>query len=368
LEEGEGRIQEDLLTRVVRTSRDVTGMGETWAIVLAAGDGSRLRLLVRLIHDEVVPKQFATLVGTRSLLQTTIERVGACAPPARTMVVVDRSYEELARRQLADWPELEIVSQPRNRGTALGVLLALARLRRYAPDAAVAIFPSDHHVPRPASYLEGVRLSLRSSGVTLLGVAPERADSELGWILPDRTVGRGLQTVKRFVEKPNREVAEELFHQGALWNAFVIGGRVRDIWGLAAAHLPFEASAFEGACGPNEIDAIYRRERTVDFSRAVLEEACDLQVTRVEGTGWADWGTPERVLHSLEGTSDLETLLRRIVDGQERAGSMTPSLGSQVRAALQSSSELTWLPSSSQSPGPFREEAGAFLDNTGRPH
>ena len=98
-------------------------MTDTWAIVLAGGEGSRLQSLVRLVHEEPLPKQFATLVGSRSLLQTTIERVRALAPPDRTMVVVSRGQEALARRQLADWKDIEIVAQPENRGTALGILL-----------------------------------------------------------------------------------------------------------------------------------------------------------------------------------------------------------------------------------------------------
>jgi mannose-1-phosphate guanylyltransferase len=317
------------------------GAGATWAIVLAAGDGTRLRSLVRLVEDEPLPKQYATLVGSRSLLQTTIERVGTLAPPERTIVVVSRSHEALARRQLADWADIEILAQPENRGTALGVLLPLARLRRRDPDASVAIFPSDHYVPRPAPFLEGVRGALRSSGVTLIGVAPDRADPDLGWIVPDRPLGGGLEAVARFVEKPGRAAAAELFRKGALWNAFVIAGRLRELWALVAAHLPLDAAAFGGAAGPATLDELYLRARPADLSRAVLEKACDLQVARVEGSGWADWGTPERVVDSLDGTPALDRLLRRIIDGQRRGGGLTLTLAARVASALHPSTPGT---------------------------
>lgn len=156
-------------------------MNETWPIVLAAGEGSRLRSLVRLLHEQTVPKQFATLVGSRSLLQSTIERVSLVAPPERMMVVVSRSREELARRQLAEWDAIEIVSQPENRGTALGILLPLARLRRRNPDASVAIFPSDHYVLTRIESYDGRSADARKEAATVLESfgALERAISEL---------------------------------------------------------------------------------------------------------------------------------------------------------------------------------------------
>jgi mannose-1-phosphate guanylyltransferase len=312
-------------------------MNETWAIVLAAGEGSRLRSLVHLVHEEPLPKQFATLVGSRSLLQTTIERVRAVAPPDRTMVVVSRGHEDRARQQLAEWSEIEIVTQPENRGTALGILLPLARLRRRNPDASVAIFPSDHYVPRPTPYLDSVFRSLSSQGITLLGVVPDRPDPDLGWIVPGRLFSQGMGTVKRFVEKPDRTIAETLFHEGALWNSFVIAGRLRDLWALASAHLPDEAAAFEGAGESAQIDRLYQHERQVDFSRAILERAIDLQVARVEGSGWTDWGTPERVLQSLDGSPALDLLLSRILDGQRRRGESLSSLGLSGLAGLRPS-------------------------------
>jgi len=42
-----------------------------------------------------------------------------------------------------------------------------------------------------------------------------------------------------------------------------------------------------------------------NFSREVLERAENLAVLPVSGTGWSDWGNPERIFRSLEGTRDL---------------------------------------------------------------
>src|SRR5712691_5007185 len=120
-----------------------------WAVVLAAGDGARLRPLTRLLYEQDLPKQFAVIEGGRSLLQSTLDRLAARFPAERT-VVVGKSQETVARHQLRDFAGVEIVAQPRNLGTGPGLLLPLARVRAREPGARVAVFPSDHHVPSPS--------------------------------------------------------------------------------------------------------------------------------------------------------------------------------------------------------------------------
>src|SRR6185503_20138876 len=124
--------------------------------------------------------------------------------------------------QLAVWPGMQIIAQPTNLGTGPGILLPLAHLRTLHADARVAIFPSDHHMKNAAPFLRGVTTAMAATGdtVTLLGIAPEHPDGDLGWIVPSREPGE-LRAVHRFVEKPSRRVARRLMQAGGLWNSFV---------------------------------------------------------------------------------------------------------------------------------------------------
>jgi len=293
-----------------------------WAIILAAGDGTRLRSLVRLLHGDERPKQFATIIGERSLLQTTIERTTRIAPPWRTVVVVSTEYAALARKQLGVWSAVRVLVQPRNRGTAAGILLPLAWIRARDPHARVAIFPSDHHVADPVPFVSAVRTALAAEGITLLGISGDRADTGLGWIEPERSAKFAVTAVARFVEKPHRTVAQALLRRGALWNAFVIAASIPELWALAEASLPTLTAALDALGTLTDEAALQRLYETLapsDFSRVVLERAPDLSVIRVDGSGWADWGTPERIIESLERTPHLEPLLRSIVAAQKFA-------------------------------------------------
>lgn len=63
-----------------------------WAVVLAGGEGVRLRPLIRQVFGDERPKQYAPLLGARSLLGQTLARVGLAVPIERVVVVTHRAH------------------------------------------------------------------------------------------------------------------------------------------------------------------------------------------------------------------------------------------------------------------------------------
>jgi mannose-1-phosphate guanylyltransferase len=286
-----------------------------WAIVLAAGEGRRLAPLMRALYGWELPKQFAVLHGGRSLLQTTLDRVAPLVPPERTVVVVGRAHEGLARLQLTEHRGVAIVAQPRNLDTGPGILLPLTHVLARDSGASVVVLPSDHYVADPRPLLSAVRTAVESFAkvedlLTMLGVFPDRAETDYGWIVAgprvDGSAGEGLRGVSRFVEKPSVIEAHNLLRSGALWNTFISISRASTFWDLARKHLPVQTRLFENyrfqIDRPGQerlLDALYTAMEPANFSRAVLERAQNLAVLPVAGTGWSDWGNPERVFRSL---------------------------------------------------------------------
>jgi mannose-1-phosphate guanylyltransferase len=304
-----------------------------WNIILAAGDGTRLASLTRRLHGDDRPKQFAVLDGSRSMLECTVERLAHVAPPERTVVVVAEKHLPWARAQTAHLPGIELIAQPRNAGTGPGVLLPLMHVLARDPDAAVVISPSDHHFRRPERFTAKLTYAREAAevshaGVCLLAVEAESPSPELGWILPGMSLPLrpGASTIARFIEKPDVLLARALLERGALWNTFVMVGRACAFWELATRHLPHQAflfshyaAALERRAGADVLRAIYADMPSADFSHDLLGQARGLAVTAVSGSGWSDWGTPQRLMESLAGTPALDHLQRRLHESSQAA-------------------------------------------------
>src|SRR5712692_2640872 len=96
-----------------------------WAVFLAGGDGTRLRSLTLRIAGDLRPKQFCRICGEQSLLNETRARVRPLFDNDRETIVVTRSHEQYYREDLGYTDGSRVIAQPLNRGTAIGMTMAL---------------------------------------------------------------------------------------------------------------------------------------------------------------------------------------------------------------------------------------------------
>lgn len=288
----------------------------TWALVLAAGEGSRLRSLTTPSSGAAIPKQFCSLYTGPSLLQEALRRAQAVTAEARTCVVVAEQHRRWWQGALGSLNAENIVVQPENRGTAMGILLPLLQILSRDPEARLVLLPSDHHVRQEAVLTCALRDGLeqvdwRFHETLLLGVHPEEADPELGYILPGPSDGRGALTIARFVEKPSPAAARELIDAGGLWNAFIVVSSGLALLDLFRKRMPDVVRAMLAALQRDRheslrgaaIAELYRTLPIVDFSRDIVAgQESDLRVLPVRPCGWSDLGTPKRVSEALRRT------------------------------------------------------------------
>src|SRR5580658_6910491 len=164
-----------------------------WGVVLAGGDGTRLKTVSRLVSGDNRPKQFCALFGTRSLLARTRGRLAPAISQDRMLFAVVRNHEPFYQPELADVEESRIVVQPRNRGTTAAIIYSLLRLTRLEKDPIVAFFPADHHFEDEMQFaraLDGAFDAVHKNprSLVLLGARADKADVEYGWIEPGRRV------------------------------------------------------------------------------------------------------------------------------------------------------------------------------------
>jgi len=275
---------------------------ETWALILAGGDGTRLRAITRLLAGEPIPKQYCRITGERSMLEATLDRVRPIVPAERTMAIVNRDHLRLARPQLAALPGDNVLVQPCNRDTGPGILWSLLEIERRQPGACVAMFPSDHYVAHDRAFQDCVRKALHvvdrhPDKLVLLGVEPEEASSEYGYVLPASSLDgtdRSAFHVASFREKPDPVLAAGIVRRGGLWNSFVMVFRAARARELIARRLPEPYRALAAASRErSSLERYYSDVPAWNFSSDFLVHAAqDLAVVRAEHTGWSDWGTP----------------------------------------------------------------------------
>ncbi|HVK87015.1 MAG TPA: sugar phosphate nucleotidyltransferase [Kofleriaceae bacterium] len=280
-----------------------------WTLALAGGDGVRLSRYVERRFGRRIPKQYCNLLGKRSMLEHTLDRLNELTPASRTLTVIGTEHAEFATPQLAGRCD-HVFRQPASRDTGLALYVALAMIKRWHPNALITITPTDHYVAPASRYIEQVRIARgvaarMRDAVVILGASPTEPDPELGYL----SLGEPLTEVPEvtrllgFVEKPSVSHAKELCTQGALWNTMVTCASLDALWELGRETEPRLLDILDSlvpligtADESDAIEYIYRAYLPVNYSRDMLERAPHrLAAMNLEGVEWSDWGRPERI-------------------------------------------------------------------------
>ena len=261
------------------------------AVIMAGGSGTRFWPLSRA--DK--PKQYLNLLGERSLIQQTVDRIIPIIPYSHIFVCSSQQQESLLKQQL---PELSgWILEPSGKNTAPCVLLSVLTLlqRGFSPDTTMVVLPADHyiaHIQVFQNLLTKAAAAARThKGLVLLGIVPDQPHTGYGYIEAGDTVGGEVRKVQRFVEKPDRARAEAFLKSGGFWwNSGIFIWRLGTIAEALQKYLPAEWELLHNVRTPRELAQAYDKLTAAPIDVAVLEKASNTLVIPAD-MGWSDIGS-----------------------------------------------------------------------------
>lgn len=265
-------------------------------VILCGGSGTRLWPLSR----KALPKQFVPLVDGKSLLQLTLERASPLG--MEQIIVASEDHRFLVQDcALAAGVRSTILLEPVARNTAA----AMAAAALYAPTDALLLFlPADHHIPDVKAFAKTIRSGVsaaQAGSIVTFGVQPSFPSTAYGYIQEGEALpGQGgAHAVRRFVEKPNFEHAQQLLLAGGhLWNAGIFLARASTLLSALDAHAPEILASCRQAVVEQTVDGDFRRLgadafaacRSDSIDYAVMEKAVNVAVLPF-AAAWSDVGS-----------------------------------------------------------------------------
>lgn len=289
------------------------GENKIQPVILCGGSGTRLWPLSR----KSLPKQFVPLIGGKSLLQVTFERVAGLAEGNPVWTVASEDHRFLVR----DAAEAARVScknilEPVGRNTAAAMAAAVLNAE---PDQLLLFLPADHHVPDGDLFIKTVREGVTAAEggkFVIFGVTPMHPHAGYGYIQIAESTD-AAKPVRRFVEKPTQEIALTYIASGEYcWNAGIFLVRADALLTALEQYAPDILEAVRQAVEAQRIDDDFIHLDEVAFAScrsdsidyAVLEQHQNVAMVLFQGA-WSDVGS----WNAVADLSNRDTADNRIV-------------------------------------------------------
>lgn len=270
------------------------------AVILAGGTGSRLWPLSR----QDLPKQFLTLDGEHSLLQTTINRLAPLITSDNVLIVTQESHAKgEAYHALSAYRSL---FEPIGRNTAPAIALAAAYLMQQAEDPVMVVLPADHIIKdetRFRTHLQTAIEAAQNGQLVTFGIQPTRPDTGFGYIKTFAQSDAPVQTVERFTEKPDLATAEQFLREGSYyWNSGMFVWRASVILAEIQQHLPDVYQIIQMIVRDSKINGDFQQaiekhfvsSPSISIDYGVLEKSDRVSLIPCD-IGWNDVGSWQAV-------------------------------------------------------------------------
>jgi mannose-1-phosphate guanylyltransferase len=287
-----------------------------YGLILAGGRGTRFWPRSR----KRSAKQVLNVVGERSLIQATVDRLSPVIAPERLWVMTNEYLRDAIVKQLPEIPARQVLAEPVQRNTAAAIGLAAHILHSLDPAAVMGVFPSDHVIGKPAAYRTVVKSAFRGAAadqLMVVGIQPRWPETGYGYVEFPRGLEPGGSTalgVRKFHEKPNLPKARRYLAAGNFfWNSGMFFWRADTLLDQLRQHLPKTATVlaslprFGARDFGRKLALAFPLCDSISIDFAVLEKAA--AAGKVSGIaagdfGWSDVGSWNAVFELLPRDAD----------------------------------------------------------------
>ena len=289
-----------------------------YGLILAGGRGTRFWPRSRKRHA----KQVLNVVGERTLIQATVDRLAPLIPPERIWILTNDFLRDEIAAQLPEVPAGQIIAEPAQRNTAPAIALAAHIMHSIDPEAVFGVFPSDHVIGAPKRYLRSLKPAFRAAEkgkIAVLGIKPAWPDTGYGYIefgkaeLAELQKSSGADSlpVKSFREKPDLKTAKKFFKAGHyFWNAGMFFWKAETVLEAMRRHQPKTATlisslpAFKHAGFAKKLAEVFPLCESISVDFGVIERADNVAGVPCEEFGWSDVGTWSAVYELMPRDTD----------------------------------------------------------------
>lgn len=287
-------------------------------MIFAGGVGTRLWPLSR----KSTPKQFEKIIGDKSTLQQTIDRLSGSFSPSDIYIATGKRYEEILINQLPSIPKENFIFEPEMRdvGPAIGFVSMI--LESDFKEEPVAIIWSDHLVKNTDAFIKVLRLAEETikndkSNFVFIAQKPRFANQNMGWIEvgPEIENSNGIKVYqfKRLKYRPKPKEAQAFFkNKNFVWNLgyFVttpsyLTSLFKTFSPAMYDHLLKIKSSWKTDNFEKNLSKIYPKLKKITFDDLILSKMREDNISVIsEDLGWSDVGAWEALKEALCDTEN----------------------------------------------------------------
>lgn len=277
-----------------------------YAVIMAGGAGTRFWPRSRYKH----PKQLLRIIGKRTMIQSTIDRLEPLIDRDQTFIVSTSIIRDEILHQLPFLKPENLLVEPKGKNTAPCIGLAAVIIKKLDPEAVMAVLPADHHIKEEQKFrtilAAAEKVAMKNESLVTIGIAPTYPATGYGYIQYngqiDEVSGIPVYNVKTFAEKPDVKTAESFINSGDfLWNSGIFIWKVNTILKEIEDALPelydglLEIEQALGTKSQDEvINKVYCQIKSISIDYGVMEQARHVHVLKGD-FGWNDVGSWEEV-------------------------------------------------------------------------